>query len=90
MAIRDFELEEIVWAKIRGFVHWPAKIVAILPNGKYEVVWFNDYRRTNLFKTQLFKFIANFESYAKNFDKKIGLRTAAMEAMIIYGQRMNK
>lgn len=38
-----FKPGEVVWAKIKGFAHWPAKIKSF-PSGKMViVVWFNDY-----------------------------------------------
>lgn len=80
----DFKIGEIVWAKIKGFPHWPAEIVTFHSNKMLEVVWFNDYRKTKLYKTQLFKFLTNFETFSTNFDNAVGLQTAAKEAMISY------
>lgn len=83
VAERDFDMDEIVWSMIRGHVPWPAQIVTLLPAGKFEVRWYNDYRKTKVFRTQIFKFLPNFPKFSENFDKKIGLRTAAQEAITL-------
>lgn len=90
----DFAPKEIVWAKIRGFPHWPAKIscVTTTANGKimYEVKWYNDYRCTKIHKMQVFKFLENFEKFSSKFDEVIGLKTAAFEALYEYRQHKMK
>lgn len=89
----EFEVNEIIWAKIKGHCHWPAKIERINITTKglttYEVIWYNDYRRSKIHKSQAFKFMKNFEEFAKKFDDVIGLKTAAFEAMYTYGKRSN-
>lgn len=82
----DFAIGEIVWAKIRGFSHWPAKIKSIPNDRMVVVVWFNDYRITKVYKTQIFKFLMNYDEFAKKFGKVVGLECAAKEALICYGQ----
>lgn len=82
----DFKINEIVWGKIRGSSHWPAKIVSI-DNRRYKVEWFNDYRTTNLFRTQLYKFESNFHTFAQKFSTSIALETAAKEALICLAQK---
>lgn len=77
----QFSKNEIVWAKIRGSVHWPAKITAI-GQRQFEVYWFNDYRRSKVFRTQIFKFYPNFEKFSVHFTTSVGLETAAKEALI--------
>lgn len=53
------------------------------------VVWFNDYRTTKMYRTQLlYKFLNNYDEYSKNFNKTIGLKTAAQEALIYLGTTM--
>lgn len=63
IVIPDFVQNEIVWAKIKGSSHWPARISRILTssNGRimYEVVWFNDYRRSKIGRLQIHKFLVN-------------------------------
>lgn len=85
MAIPEFKLKEIVWAKIKGFPHWPATVEKIYgkTNQMAEIFWLNDYRRSKILKTQMFKFVKNFDMYAKDYDKYIGLETAVKEAMIL-------
>lgn len=90
VAVIDFKLEDIVWAKIKGYPPWPAKIV-LFPTAKTAMLlWFNDYRKTKVFRTQLFKFLPNFDKFAVHFKKHLGLETAAKEALQCYGQNMFK
>lgn len=49
------------------------------------VRWFNDYRVTKLYRTQLFKILNNFDQFAKKIPDTVGLETAAREALICYG-----
>lgn len=84
----EFKINEVIWAKLRGFKPWPAKICSFPSNKMVEVIWFNDYRRTKLYKTQLFKFLQYFDEFAKNFSTTVGLETAAKEALIYYGQNV--
>lgn len=71
---------EVIWGKIRGWPHWPGKIVHIFPR-QFEVIWYNDFRVTKLYRSQIFKFVANFQIFAEKFDTTIGLREAAEQAM---------
>lgn len=84
----DFKVKEIVWAKIKGSPHWPAEILAFTSAKMVLVKWFNDYRTTKIYRTQLYKFLTNFDEFAKRFDDTIGLRTAANEALICFGQSL--
>lgn len=79
-----YSIDEVVWGKIRGWPHWPARVTSIEQN-KYVVTWFNDYRKSKLFHTQLFKFYPNFESFSNKFSSSIGLETAAKEALLYIG-----
>lgn len=81
----EFRIGEVVWAKIKCFPAWPAKIKSAVSSKMVLVVWFNDYRVTKVYKTQLFKFLLNFDTFAKNFDNSIGLKTAAREALMYFG-----
>lgn len=89
IAIVDFKLKEVVWAKIRGSHHWPAEIISIKKR-QYQVRWFNDYRTTNVFRTQLYKFKSNFHEFAKKFSTSIPLETAAKEALLVLANRSEK
>lgn len=84
----EFTIDEIVWAKIKGFNHWPAQIGSFPSNKMAEVIWFNDYRKTKLYRTQLFKFLPNFDEFAKKFNETVGLEAAAKEALYTYGQNL--
>lgn len=82
IAIVEFNENEVVWAKLKGHPYWPARIVSFEKN-KFEIFWFNDYRKSKVFRTQLLKFNqTNFEEYSKT--KKIGFEAAVKEA-ILYG-----
>lgn len=92
VAVLDFKVGEVIWAKIRGYPGWPARIEQISGEKRltYRVYWFNDYRTSTVFKSQIFKFHPNFEQYAKEFQSHIGLETAAREALIYLARTENK
>lgn len=87
----DFSSNEIIWGKMKGSTYWPAKIVKILTTVRgtimYEIVWYNDYRKSKIYKTQAYKFLINFEKFAIKFDDVIGLKAAAFEAMHEYRKK---
>lgn len=53
----------------------------ILCKGMVEVVWYNDFRVTKLYRSQIYKFGSNFTIFAEKFDTTVGLREAAEQAM---------
>lgn len=67
----EFSCDEIVWGKLRGSPHWPCQIISNLGR-TFLVRWYNDNNRTSkLFRTQLFKFLPNFEKYiVRNFQHR--------------------
>lgn len=77
----EYTIGEVVWGKIRGSPDWPAKIVNKIDR-KYELLWFNDYRKTMVFYSSLSKFYDNFEKFSKHFETKVGLECAAKEALL--------
>lgn len=81
VATVEFSPGEIIWGKIRGWPHWPAKVKR-LENKRYGVVWLNDYRTTKLYKTQMFKFHSNCDKFSEKAHSSIGLETAVKEALI--------
>lgn len=83
IALIPFTVGEVVWGKIRGSPHWPAKIQKI-ENRRFVVEWFNDYRTTRLYRSQIYKFCPNFNVFPDKFDTTIGLKDAAEEALL-YG-----
>lgn len=84
VAIIEFAVNEIVWAKIKGHNAWPAQIISFPTNKMVLVRWFNDYRETKIYRTQIFKFLLNFDRFSVNFNKTAGLYTAAREALYSY------
>lgn len=88
MALMPYAVGEVVWGKIRGWPHWPARIIRILPR-LYEVEWFNDFRTTKLYRSQMLRFRPNFTVFVEKFDTTIGLREAAEQAMmyLVSGRR---
>lgn len=83
-----FSTGEVIWAKIRGSPHWPARILQI-GSRLIGVEWFNDYRTTKLYRSQLYKFYPNFNLFAEKFNTTVGLKAAAQEAMIHIAEKMN-
>lgn len=81
VAVNPFVVGEVIWGKIRGWPHWPAKIVRLYGR-LIEVEWFNDYRTTKLYKSQIFKFYPNYDIFAEKFDTSVGLKTAATDALL--------
>lgn len=84
-----FRVGQVVWAKLRGFPCWPAKIERIGGEKKQfiEIFWFNDYRRSKVFRSQLFDFHKHFARFAIGFENHIGLETAAKEALIYLSRK---
>lgn len=80
----DFRIGDVIWAKLKGSPYWPAKVERIYgaKNQMMEVLWFNDCRRSKIFKTQGECFLKNFEKNSKFFKTHIGLETAAKEAVM--------
>lgn len=85
-----FQIGEVVWAKIKGSAHWPAKIKSFPSSKMVIVVWFNDYRTTKIYRTQVFKFLIHFDTFAKSFDRVVGLKKAAQEGLIYYGSMIGR
>lgn len=94
IAVQQFKINDIVWAKIKGSPHWPAKVKGISQTaaGKlmYEIRWYNDYRRTKIHRLQLCTFLENFRTFSSKLDQTVGLRAAAFEAMYDYRSQMTK
>lgn len=93
IATVEFKEGDVMWAKIRGFPNWPARIESIYGEKKqlYRIYCFNDYRVSKVFKSQITKFGKNFEENSRLFDTHIGLETAAREALIyLESKEINK
>lgn len=84
-----FKVGEVVWAKLRGFPCWPARIEKIIGDKKQliEIFWFNDYRKSKVYRSQIFNFHDNFSQFSKEFESHVGLETAAKEALIYLARK---
>lgn len=82
----EFKIGEAVWCKLKGSSHWPARIISF-DGRRYDVYWFNDYRQSKVYHSQLFKFEPNIHEFSKKFEKIQGLETAAKEALIYLSQK---
>lgn len=89
----QFQINEIVWAKLGHFPSWPCKIERLygIRNQMVEVLWFNDFRRSKMHVAKIYKFFDKLEEFSKDADLRVGLNRAIKEA-IIYGisQRFNR
>lgn len=92
VALPDFVVGDIVWAKLRRHPFWPARIERIygIRNQMLEIYWMNDYRRSKIYKSQIQSFLPNFRTHSALFDAHVGLETAAKEAMLYLANKLNK
>lgn len=88
VATNPFRVDEVIWGKIRGAHHWPAKVLSF-KDRRIFVEWFNDYRTTGLFRSQIYKFGPNFPIFTEKLDDVVGLRGAVEEALR-YGMENNR
>lgn len=88
VAVAPFALGEVIWGKIRGWPHWPAKVIAIERN-RINVEWFNDYRTSKLYRSQIFKFYPNYDIFSEKFSSSVGLESAAKEALCYIASKLN-
>lgn len=79
IAAHAFALGEIVWGKLKGFRHWPGKIIGISKN-KFVLSWYNDPRISIVAVTQLY----SFSKFALKFSNNVStaLKKAIKEALI--------
>ena len=52
----EFNLNEVVWAKLSGYPWWPAIILSNPDVSKYEVLYFGDFTRSFLHQDFIRKF----------------------------------
>lgn len=81
VAAIDFSIGDIVWGKIKGFCHWPAKIVEF-SKGKVTLWWYKDYRYSSVFKSQIYKFSEHCSTFSKKAESSPALQAAIKEALI--------
>lgn len=86
LAKLPYSVDEVVFTKLKGFPHWPSKILRLDKN-KYEVYWFKDYRTSMVFHTQIFKFLPNYKEFTTKYSKNLKFMTAVKEAIIFSKQK---
>lgn len=74
----QFQPDQIVWGKIKGYPYWPCRIL-YFSNDKYRVVFYGDNSQGELAEPCVKSFEENFQSLAragkkdKNFSKALRL-----------------
>lgn len=53
----EFELDEVVWAKVSGFPWWPGFIASKVEDQLYEVIFLSDLSRAFLTKSKIKKYV---------------------------------
>ena len=43
MANLDFEIDQVVWAKVDGYPWWPGFVRSLSSKGKVEIMFFDDF-----------------------------------------------
>lgn len=83
----NFQINEFVWAYVRGFAYWPGIIESVTTKGQYVIHFFGDYTRAEVGKNRVVHFFEGFEQYSgHNGNHK--LEKAIKEASIfLVGQR---
>ncbi|XP_023345615.1 hepatoma-derived growth factor-related protein 2 [Eurytemora carolleeae] len=54
--VKKFSVGALVFAKVRGFPPWPARITRITENGKYAVFFYGTYENATLKANEIFEF----------------------------------
>ncbi|KAE9555177.1 hypothetical protein FO519_001601 [Halicephalobus sp. NKZ332] len=76
---RRFHENDLVWAKIKGFPMWPAKIIEAQNNGKYFVSFFGTRETSFLKLTDLLPYMDYRMTYEKHKNQKPEYRLALDE-----------
>lgn len=77
----SFEINEIVWAYVRGFAYWPGVLESMTKKGKYVVHFFGDYTRAEVGRNRIAHFLEGFEQYSGH-NGNAKLEKAIQEARI--------
>lgn len=77
----SFQVNELVWAHIRGFPYWPGVIENVTNKGKYLVHFFGDYSRGEISRNNVANFFDGFEHYSSH-GGNLKLQKAINEARI--------
>lgn len=91
-----FQIDDIVFVKIKGSRHWPAKILEILADDikqtRYSVLFFGDNKTAIVKKTNLAPYRENIHTYGNplvdNF-RNINFNKALKEAEIAFNSKTN-
>lgn len=62
----SFHVNELVWAKMRGFPYWPGVIENVTSKGQYNVHFFGDYTRSHISRNNIVHFLDGFEQYSSH------------------------
>ncbi len=62
----QFEVNQLVWAKVDGYPWWPGFIKSIGVKGKIEVMFFDDFTRAFIKDDKIMDFEADQLTYLKN------------------------
>ena len=66
-----FRINEIVWAKVKGFSWWPARVTSILTRNTYMVDFYGEKFRAKLHKSKLEKYKENINKYSNKNNRKL-------------------
>lgn len=77
--MQTFKKYDLVWARVRGFCHWPGVIEDLLQNGKYRIHFFGDYSRADVTRKNIVNYFEGFNDFSCNFGR-VHLQKAVKEA----------
>lgn len=79
--MQPFRKYDLVWARVRGFCHWPGVVENILNDGKYRIHFFGDYSYSNVTRKNIVNYFDGFNEFACNYGNN-NLRKAVKEATL--------
>lgn len=57
-------INEFVWAYVRGYAYWPGVIESVNSKGKHVIHFFGDYSRAEVGRNRIVHFFEGFEQYS--------------------------
>lgn len=72
----QFEIGEVVFAKLTGFPWWPGYIKDIKKNGKFEVYYLSDFTKSYLPMTRIRKYTPKDLKNLREFDYQTAVENA--------------